>query len=61
MLPGRVPRIVDLATEPGSTREQVSSGLQLCGTSRPARMVLCMAHPFTVVPLGFSVMGRDTL
>jgi Alkylmercury lyase len=62
---GRVPRIADLATELLATREQVRSGLL---TLRAARHLalgsdgeITMAHPFTAVPLGFSVMGRDTL
>jgi hypothetical protein len=62
---GRVPRIADLATELLATREQVRSGLLTLGAARHLALgsdgEITMAHPFTAVPLGFSVMGRDTL
>jgi hypothetical protein len=61
---GRVPRIADLATEPLATREQVRSGLVTLAAARHLALgsdgEITMAHPFTAVPLGFSVMGRDT-
>jgi Alkylmercury lyase len=62
---GRVPRIADLATELLATREQVRSGLVTLAAARHLALgsdgEITMAHPFTAVPLGFSVMGRDTL
>ena len=62
---GRVPRIADLATELLATREQVRGGLVTLGAARHLALgsdgEITMAHPFTAVPLGFSVMGRDTL
>ena len=62
---GRVPRIADLATELLATREQVGSGLLTLAAARHLALgsdgEITMAHPFTAVPLGFSVMGRDTL
>ena len=62
---GRVPRISDLATELLATREQVRSGLLTLGVARHLALgsdgEITMAHQFTAVPLGFSVMGRDTL
>ena len=62
---GRVPRIADLATELLATGEQVRSGLLTLAAARHLALgsdgEITMAHPFTAVPLGFSVMGRDTL
>jgi Alkylmercury lyase len=62
---GRVPRIADLASELMATREQVRSGLVRLAAARHLTVgsdgEINMAHPFTAVPLGFSVMGRDTL
>ena len=62
---GRVPRIADLATELLATREQVRSGLLTLADARHLALgsdgEITMAHPFSAVPLGFSVMGRDTL
>ena len=62
---GRVPRIADLATELLATREQVRSGLLTLAAARHLALgsdgEITMAHPFSAVPLGFSVMGRDTL
>jgi hypothetical protein len=62
---GRVPRIAALATELLATREQVRSGLVMLAAARHLALgsdgEITMAHPFTAVPLGFSVMGRDTL
>jgi hypothetical protein len=60
----RVPRIVDLATELLATGEDVRSGLVKLAAARHLALgsdgEITMAHPFTAVPLGFSVMGRDT-
>jgi Alkylmercury lyase len=43
----------------------VRSGLQTLGAARHLALgsdgEITMAHPFSAVPLGFSVMGRDTL
>ena len=64
MPPGPVPWIADLATELLATREHVRSGLVRLAARHLALGSdgeITMAHPFTAVPLGFSVMGRDTL
>ena len=62
---GGNPRIADLATELSTTQEQVRSGLATLAAGRHVALgadgEIAMAHPFTAVPLGFSVMGRDTL
>ena len=65
MLPGAGPRIADLATELAANPEQVRSGLVTLAAARHVALgsdgEITMAHPFTAVPLGFSVMGRDSL
>jgi hypothetical protein len=64
MPPGPGPRIADLATELLATREHVRSGLVRLAARHLALGSdgeITMAHPFTGVPLGFSVMGRDSL
>ena len=62
---GRVPRVTSLAEDLSMTPEEVSAGLGRLAAQRHlacgADGEITMAHPFTAVPLGFSVMGRDTL
>jgi hypothetical protein len=62
---GKVPRIAELVAELLATGEQVRSGLVTLAGARHLALgsdgEITMAHPFTAVPLGFSVMGRDTM
>ncbi|WP_211318717.1 organomercurial lyase [Nocardioides silvaticus] len=62
---GRTPRVAGLADELDVTQDEVRSGLAELATQRhvalDAHGEIAMAHPFTAVPLGFSVMGRDRL
>lgn len=62
---GDVPRISALAEELSTTAEQVRSQLSILAAGRHLALgadgEITMAHPFTAVPLGFSVMARDTL
>jgi hypothetical protein len=62
---GQLPRVTSLAKDLSSTPEEVSSGLGTLAAQRHLALgadgEITMAHPFTAVPLGFSVMGRDTL
>jgi hypothetical protein len=62
---GRAPGADDLAAELGGDTASVRAGL--ADLARARHLVLgadgriVMAHPFSAVPLGFSVMGRQTL
>jgi hypothetical protein len=64
---GAVPAVGELATATGLSSAEVLEAFGRLHASRdivldpadPARIV--MAHPFASVPLGFSVMGPDTL
>jgi hypothetical protein len=62
---GRPPAMAELADQIDAPAEQIRQGLQQLATAR--HLVLddagniTMAHPFTAVPLGFSVMGTSTL
>jgi len=62
---GDVPSVADLAADLSVTREEVSAELQTLAEQRHLALdadgEIVMAHPFTTVPLGFSVMGKDTL
>ena len=62
---GEIPRIADLAIELSSMQQEVRSGLATLAAGRHVALgsdgEITMAHPFTAIPLGFSVMGRDTL
>ena len=62
---GDIPRVADLAVELSVTSQQVRSGLATLAAGRHVALgpdgEMATAHPFTAVPLGFSVMGRDTL
>jgi Alkylmercury lyase len=62
---GRPPTTADLAEQLQASAEEVVSALDELATAR--HLVLddgghiVMAHPFSAVPLGFSVMGASTL
>jgi hypothetical protein len=62
---GQAPHVADLADDLAVTPDEVRSGLQVLAAHRHlvlgADGEIVMAHPFTAVPLGFSVMGQDTL
>jgi Alkylmercury lyase len=62
---GRAPATTDLAHELGLTAVEVDRGLRELHAARHLvlddRDQIVMAHPFSAVPLGFSVMGRETL
>lgn len=62
---GRPPLLAGLADQCGADEQAVTAGL--AGLARARHLVLdaagriVMAHPFSAVPLGFSVMGDQTL
>jgi Alkylmercury lyase len=62
---GRPPRVAGLAAAAGVPVAEVRSGLDELAQQRHLALgpdgEIAMAHPFTSVPLGFSVMGRSTL
>ncbi|HEX5510182.1 MAG TPA: organomercurial lyase [Actinomycetales bacterium] len=62
---GEIPRVAALAADLSTTAERVAIGLGALAAERHLALgpdgEITMAHPFTAVPLGFSVMGRDTL
>lgn len=62
---GDLPRVSALAERLATTVEDVRSGLATLADERHLALgpdgEIAMAHPFTAVPLGFSVMGNDTL
>ena len=62
---GEIPTVPALVADLSMTAEQVGTGLAALAAGRhvvlDARGEIAMAHPFSAVPLGFSVMGRDTL
>lgn len=62
---GQIPSVASLAADLSVTREQLAAELETLARRRhlvlDAEGEIAMAHPFTAVPLGFSVMGRDTL
>lgn len=62
---GLVPSVALLAAELGVAPRDVSAGLAALAEQRHLALgpdgEIAMAHPFSAVPLGFSVMGRDTL
>lgn len=62
---GQSPRISDLAAQLSVSPDKVRSGLETLAAARHVALgtdgEIAMAHPFTAVPLGFSVMGNDTL
>jgi hypothetical protein len=62
---GRAPTVAELASSIGWTDAQVRRGLEALHGHRDVvlgpRHDIVMAHPFSTVPLGFSVMGDATL
>jgi hypothetical protein len=62
---GKTPTVAVLADELAIATEEVSAGLRALADQRHLALgadgEITMAHPFTAVPLGFSVMGQDTL
>lgn len=62
---GRAPSAAHMAHELAVSRFEIESGLRELHSARHLVLSeqgeIVMAHPFSAVPLGFSVMGRDTL
>lgn len=62
---GRVPTTSQLATACGADPREVDTALHLLAEQRHVVLDeagnVVMAHPFSSIPLGFSVMGADTL
>lgn len=62
---GQIPRVAALANDLSVATGEVSAGLAALAAQRNLALgadgEITMAHPFTAVPLGFSVMGGDTL
>ena len=62
---GRAPRVASLSealtVSPGAVRAGLSTLAAQRHLAVGADSEITMAHPFTAVPLGFSVMGRDIL
>lgn len=62
---GGIPTVTSLAADTSTAEEQVRSGLAALAEARHVALgpdgEIAMAHPFTAVPLGFSVMGASTL
>jgi hypothetical protein len=62
---GQIPRVPSLAADLSRTPVQVSATLAILAGQRHLALgadgEIAMAHPFSAVPLGFSVMARDTL
>ncbi len=62
---GRAPRIAELAVTLNTMQTSVRAGLISLANSRHVVLgsdgEVVMAHPFSAIPLGFSVMGRNAL
>jgi hypothetical protein len=62
---GRPPLVAALADDLSVTPDQVTTCLETLAAQRHLALgadgEITMAHPFSAVPLGFSVMGHDTL
>lgn len=62
---GQIPTVAALSSDLAMTGEAVRAGLQSLAGQRHLALgadgEITLAHPFTAVPLGFSVMGRNTL
>ncbi|GAB3264110.1 organomercurial lyase [Nocardioides dilutus] len=62
---GRVPMVADLAESLDVATSVARDGLEALAAQRHLALggdgEITMAHPFTAVPLGFSVMGTDRL
>jgi hypothetical protein len=62
---GRAPLASELAAHLGMTQADVTAALATLSAARHLQLddlgEIAMAHPFSAVPLGFSVMGKSTL
>jgi hypothetical protein len=62
---GQIPTVAVLSDDLAVTPEHVRAGLRALADQRHLALgadgEITMAHPFSAVPLGFSVMGTDTL
>jgi hypothetical protein len=62
---GRAPSGRDLAGQLGTSEPEVAAGLRALARGRHvvlgSRGEVVMAHPFSALPMGFSVMGQHTL
>jgi Alkylmercury lyase len=62
---GRIPTVAALVAATGVPEVEVRDGLAVLAAQRHVALgadgEIAMAHPFTAVPLGFSVMGRSRL
>ena len=61
---GRPPSIEEMAVELALSAEAVRDALHALNVARHVVLrgdEIVMAHPFASIPLGFSVMGADTL
>ena len=62
---GRAPSPTELATAFGVWPDKIHTGLAALAEARHLALgsdgSIAMAHPFSAVPLGFAVMGADTL
>jgi hypothetical protein len=62
---GRAPDAQLLAQELGASSDEIEAGLRALHDARQLVLgptgEIVMAHPFSAVPLGFSVMGRERL
>jgi hypothetical protein len=62
---GQKPSVASLTEDLSATSQEVTAGLHALEAQRLLALgadgEVAMAHPFAAVPLGFSVMGKDTL
>lgn len=62
---GRAPTVPELSAQLDVTADEVHGGLHELAAARHLALAadgnIAMAHPFSSVPLGFSVMGTNTL
>src|SRR5687767_5937056 len=62
---GRAPAAAELALTLGVAADEVAAGVRRLAAQRHLVIdgdgAIVMAHPFSAVPLGFSVMGASTL
>lgn len=62
---GRPPTLAELGSRFGTTQAEIGEHLRSLAAARHLALgadgEIVMAHPFSAVPLGFSVMGRETL
>jgi hypothetical protein len=62
---GAPPKHDDIASQLGATTDEIVAGIRLLADNRhlviDSDATILMAHPFSSIPLGFSVMGEETL